>query len=198
MPLRQRGGQPIPLRRPHLRRLRRRPSGLRQRLRHSSLSPHPPKWIPLPLRQPPRPPMDRPLPSPVVWRLLSMLRILSKGGGGGVVAHWWGNDDVRVLALACCCWRRGEDVTINIRWEVGGGSATKGGFEVVTSLFWKPKENEWGCWFSNDYSFSSSTHNPLSSILDATKNDAGELSYVRPISLLFLRRGYIDFVWRSK
>ena len=136
--------------------------------------------------------------SPVVCRLFSMLRILLKGGGGGVVAHWWGNDDVRVLALACCCWRRGEDVTINIRWEVGGGSATKGGFEVVTSLFWKPKENEWGCWFSNDYSFSSSTHNPLSSILDATKNDAGELSYVRPISLLFLRRGYIDFVWRSK
>jgi hypothetical protein len=36
MPLRQRGGQPIPLRRPHLWRLRRRPSGLRQRLHHSS------------------------------------------------------------------------------------------------------------------------------------------------------------------
>jgi hypothetical protein len=32
----------------------------RQRLRHSSLSFHPPKWIPLPLHQPPRPPMDRP------------------------------------------------------------------------------------------------------------------------------------------
>ena len=115
MPLRQRGGQPIPLRRPHLWRLRRRPSGLRQRLRHSSLSPHPPKWIPLPLRQPPRPPMDRPLPSPVVWRLLSMLRILSKGGGGGAVARWRGDDDVRVLASARCCRRRGEDATINIR-----------------------------------------------------------------------------------
>ena len=46
MPLRQRGGQPIPLLRPHLWRLRRQPSGLRQHLRHSSLSPHPPKWIP--------------------------------------------------------------------------------------------------------------------------------------------------------
>jgi hypothetical protein len=88
MPLRQRGGQPIPLRRPHLRRLRRRPSRLRQRLRHSSLSPHPPKWIPLPLHQPPRPPMDRPLPSPVVWRLLSMLRILSNGGGGALAGRW--------------------------------------------------------------------------------------------------------------
>jgi hypothetical protein len=132
MPLRQRGGQPIPLRRPHLWRLRRRPSGLRQRLRHSSLSPHPPKWIPLPLRQPPRPPMDRPLPSPVVWRLLSMLRILSKGGGGGAVARWRGDDDVRVLASARCCRRRGEDATINIRWEMGGGGrVTKGGFEVV-------------------------------------------------------------------
>ena len=131
MPLRQRGGQPIPLRRPHLWRLRRRPSGLRQRLRHSSLSPHPPKWIPLPLRQPPRPPMDRPLPSPVVWRLLSMLRILSKGGGGGAVARWRGDDNVRVLASVRCCRRRGDDTTINIRWEVGGGHVTKGGFEVV-------------------------------------------------------------------
>ncbi len=112
---------PIPLRRPHLWRLWRRPSGLRQRLRHSSLSPHPPKWIPLPLRQPPRPPMHQPLPSPLVWRLLSMLRILSKGGGGGAVARWRGDDDVRVLASARCCRRRGEDATFNIRWEVGGG-----------------------------------------------------------------------------
>ena len=134
MPLRQRGGQPIPLRRPYLR-LRRQPSGLRQRLRHSSpsLSPHLPKWIPLPLREPPRLPMDRPLPSPVVWRLLSMLRILSKGGGGGVVARWKGDDDVRVLASACCCRRRGEDATINIRGDVGGGSMTKGGLEVVAA-----------------------------------------------------------------
>jgi hypothetical protein len=133
MPLRQRqrGGQPIPLWRPHLQQLRRRPSGLRQRLRHSSLSPHPPKWIPLPLRQPPCPPMDRPLPSPRVWRLLFMLRILLKGGGGGAVARWRGDDDGRVLAPARCCRRRGEDETINIMWEVGGGSVTKGGFEVV-------------------------------------------------------------------
>jgi hypothetical protein len=65
----------------------------------------------------PRPPMDRPLPSPVVWRLLSMLRILSKGGGGGAVARWRGDGDVRVLASARgCCRRRGEDATINIRW----------------------------------------------------------------------------------
>jgi hypothetical protein len=77
MPFRQRGGQTILLWRRHLRRLRQRPSGLHQRLRHSSLSPHPPKWIPLPLRQPPCPPMDRPLPSPVVWRLLCGRR---KGG----------------------------------------------------------------------------------------------------------------------
>ena len=78
VPLRQRGRQPIPLRRPHLRRKWRRPSRLRQRLRHSSLSPNPPKWIPLPLRQPPRPLMERSLLSPVVCRLLSMLMILSK------------------------------------------------------------------------------------------------------------------------
>ena len=133
MPLRQRGGQPILLWRRHLCRLRRRPSGLHQRLRHSSLSPHPPKWIPLPLRHPLRLPMDRPLPSPVVWCLLSMLRILSKRGGGGAVACWRGDDDVRVLASARCCRRRGEDATINIRWDMGGGSVTKGkgGFEVV-------------------------------------------------------------------
>jgi hypothetical protein len=131
MPLRQRGGQPISLRHPHLRRLRRRPSGLCQHLHHSSLSPYPPKWIPLPLRQPPRPPMDRSLPSPVVWRLLSMLRILSKGGGGVALARWRGDDDVGVLALARCCRRRGEDTAISIRWEVGGGRVTNGGFKVV-------------------------------------------------------------------
>ncbi len=133
MPLRQRGGQPIPLRRPHLRWLRRRPSGLRQRLRHSSLSPHPPKWIPLPLRQPPRPQMNRPLPSPVVWRLLSMLRILSKGGGGGAVARWWGDEDVRVLASARCCRRGGRtrQSTLSGKWEVGGEHVTKWGFKVV-------------------------------------------------------------------
>jgi len=51
-----------------------------------------------------------------------MLRILLKGGGGGVVARWRGNDDVRMLASARCCQRRGEDATINIRWEVGGGA----------------------------------------------------------------------------
>ena len=60
-----------------------------------------------------------------------MLRILSKGGGGGVVACWLGDDDGRVLASARCCWRRGEDTTINMRWEVGGGRVTKGGVEVV-------------------------------------------------------------------
>ena len=95
-----------------------------------ALSP-PAKWIPLPLRQPPRPPMTGPLPSPLVWRLLSMLRILLKGGGGGALARWRGDDNVRVLALARCCWRRGEDATINIRWEVGGGRVTMGGFKVV-------------------------------------------------------------------
>ena len=51
--------------------------------------------------------------------------------GGGAVARWRGDDDVRVLASARCCRRRGEDATINIRWEVGGGHVTKGGFEVV-------------------------------------------------------------------
>ena len=50
---------------------------------------------------------------------------LSKGGGA--VARWRGDDGVRVLSLACCCRRRGEDVSINIRWEVGGGCMTKGG-----------------------------------------------------------------------
>ena len=47
------------------------------------------------------------------------------------MARWWGDDDVRVLASARCYRRRGEDVTINIRWEVGGGRVTKGGVEVV-------------------------------------------------------------------
>ena len=41
------------------------------------------------------------------------------------------DDDVRVLASARCYRRRGEDGTINIRWEVGVGRVTKGGFEVV-------------------------------------------------------------------
>ena len=93
VPLRQRGGQPIPLRRPHLwqlpqrlhllQRLRRRTSGLRQRLRHYLLSPQLPKWIPLPLYQPARPQMVLrpllvlPVVSPVVWCLLSMLRIFA-------------------------------------------------------------------------------------------------------------------------
>jgi hypothetical protein len=44
------------------------------------------------------------------------------------VARWQGDDNVRVLALVSCCQRRGKDATINIRWEVGGGSVTKGGF----------------------------------------------------------------------
>jgi hypothetical protein len=43
IPLRQRGGQPILLWRRHLRWLWQRPSGLHQHLRHSLLSPHPPK-----------------------------------------------------------------------------------------------------------------------------------------------------------
>ena len=64
--------------------------------------------------------------SPVVCRLFSMLRILLKGGGDGALAHWRGNDSVRVLASARCCWRRGGDVTINIRWEVGGEVVTVG------------------------------------------------------------------------
>jgi hypothetical protein len=62
---------------------------------------------------------------------LSMMRILSKGGGGGAVARWRGDDDVRLLASARCCRRRGKDATINIRWEMGGGGETKGGFNVV-------------------------------------------------------------------
>ena len=41
------------------------------------------------------------------------------------------DDDVRVLASARCCRRRGEDATINIRWEVRGGRVTQGGLEVV-------------------------------------------------------------------
>jgi hypothetical protein len=90
-----------------LRRLRRRPSGLRQCLCHSLLSPHPPKWIPLPLRQPLHPSMERPL--------LSMLKILSTGGGGKAVARWRGDGGIRVLASARCCRKRGEDTTINIR-----------------------------------------------------------------------------------
>jgi hypothetical protein len=60
-----------------------------------------------------------------------MLRILSKGGGGGAVARWRGDDDVSLLASARCYQKRGEDATINIRWEVGGGRVTKGGVEVV-------------------------------------------------------------------
>ena len=62
----------------------------------------------------------------VVWRLLSMLSIFPKGGGGGAVAHWRGDDNARVFASVRCCWRRGEDATINIRWEVRGGRVTKG------------------------------------------------------------------------
>ncbi len=58
--LRQRVGQLIPLRHPHLRQLRRRlhlqqlwrrPSGRRQHLCHYLLSPHLLKWITLPLHQ---------------------------------------------------------------------------------------------------------------------------------------------------
>ena len=54
-----------------------------------------------------------------------------KGGrwwGGGALA---GRCDVRVLASARCCRRRGEDATINIRWEVRGGRVTQGGLKVV-------------------------------------------------------------------
>ena len=60
-----------------------RTSGLRQRLRHYLLSPQLPKWIPLPLYQPARPQMVLrpllvlPVVSPVVWCLLSMLRIFA-------------------------------------------------------------------------------------------------------------------------
>ena len=32
------------------------------------------------------------------------------------------DDDIRVLASARCCRRRGRDATINIRWEVRGGT----------------------------------------------------------------------------
>ena len=41
------------------------------------------------------------------------------------------DDNVRVLASARCCRRRGEDATINIRWEVRGVCVTQGGLEVV-------------------------------------------------------------------
>ena len=44
-------------------------------------------------------------------------------GWGG--AHWRGNGNVRALVLARSCWTRGEDATINIRWEVGWGHFTK-------------------------------------------------------------------------
>ena len=44
--------------------------------------------------------------------------------GGGVLA---GGDNVRVLVSAYCCRRRGEDATINIKWEVRGGRMTNGG-----------------------------------------------------------------------
>jgi hypothetical protein len=66
--------------------------------------------------------------SPSIAGILSPLvyaEDLSKGGGA--VAHWRGDDGVRVLLSARCCRRRGEDGTINIRWEVGGGRVTKGG-----------------------------------------------------------------------
>ena len=60
-----------------------RTSGLRRRLRHYSLSPQLPKLIPSPLYQPARPQMvlrpllASPVVSPVVWCLLSMLRIFT-------------------------------------------------------------------------------------------------------------------------
>jgi hypothetical protein len=74
--------------------LRRRPSGLRQRLRRYSLSPHLPKWIPLPLRQPARPQMVRPLlvspvVLPVVWPLLSMRRIFTSSTIVRCVPSWF-------------------------------------------------------------------------------------------------------------
>ena len=49
---------------------------------------------------------------------------------GRAVARWRGDGDVRVFVLACCCRRRGEDATINIRWEVGGERMAKGGYKV--------------------------------------------------------------------
>ena len=50
---------------------------------------------------------------------------------GKGVARWQGIGNVRVLALTCCFWRRREDTTINIRWEVGWGHMTMGGGELV-------------------------------------------------------------------
>ena len=90
-----------------------------QHLRHSSLSPHLPKWIPLPLHQPARPSMERPLLSPVVCRLLSMLRIYRRVAGRWHIGG--------VMTVSGCC-RRGATVggggrtrqsTLGGRWEGG-------------------------------------------------------------------------------
>ena len=86
MPLRQRGGQPIPLRHPHLRWLRRRLSGLRQHLCHSTLYPHPLKWIPLHLCHPLRPPMADG-PTPAIAGSLAPLVYAEDFIEGG---RWWG------------------------------------------------------------------------------------------------------------
>ena len=88
------GGQPILLWHRHLRWLRQRPtSGLHRRLRH--VSHQPPKWIPLPLRHQPahpqvvHPVLVSPTISPVVWRLLSMLRIFTSSKIVQCVPSWF-------------------------------------------------------------------------------------------------------------
>jgi len=95
---------------------RRRPSGLRQRIRHPPFFTLSPPTEMDSIASPPTPPSVDGTShaiacslslSPVVCRHFSMLRILLKGGGDGALAHWRGNDSVRVLASARCCWRRG-------------------------------------------------------------------------------------------
>ena len=137
VPLRQIGGQPIPPRHPHLRQLRwrlhiqwlqRRPSGLCQHLRHSLLSPHLPKWIPLPLHQLARPSMECPLLSPVVCRLLSMRRIYRR-----VARRWHIGGATKVSGCCRQCAAVGEggrtrQSTLGGRWE---GACDKGRVEVM-------------------------------------------------------------------
>ena len=59
---------------------------------------------------------------------------------GGGVACWQSDSNVRALMLAHCCWRRGDNATINIRWEVGWGHVTKGGAGQVSGVHSKCKD----------------------------------------------------------
>ena len=63
----------------------------------------------------------------IAGSLLPLVYAEDLSKGGGAVARWRGDDGIRVLSLARCCRRRGEDATINIRWEVGGGRVKKEG-----------------------------------------------------------------------